>query len=195
MDNMGTNIHVQLEWGRLAMFTQILEALKASTAEVIFFCEHDVLYPKEHFDFIPPKKDVYYYDRNWYKVRTTDDYSIHYEANQLSGLCAYREMLIPEFEERVRRVKEEGWRNSMGYEPGTRGKYRGGFSDNKWEHWHASVPHVDVKHGHNLTTQRWHESQFRNQEHCTGWIKTTADKIPGWSGLMDLLGIPNVHIE
>ena len=189
MDNMGKNIHVDLPWGRVAMFTQILAALEASTAEYVFFCEHDVLYPSEHFDFVPPKKDVFYYDRNWWKVRTTDNYAIHYEANQLSGLCCHRELAIKEFKERVKRINEEGWRNSMGYEPGTRPIRRGGFSDSPWDHWHASVPHIDFKHGHNLTTQRWHESQFRNMEHCTGWLIGTSENIEGWGNVWDFIGL------
>jgi hypothetical protein len=48
----------------LDMFTKILKALEASEAEVIFFAEHDVLYHPKHFDFIPPKRDVFYYNIN-----------------------------------------------------------------------------------------------------------------------------------
>ena len=175
------------------MFKQILTALEASTTDIIFFAEHDMLYPSSHFDFIPPKKDIFYYDRNWWKVRTSDGYCIHYEANQLSGLCAYRELLIKEFKERVRRISLEGWKNTMGYEPGTRGKRRGGFTENQWAYWHAPDPHIDIKHAKNQTHQRWYQKQFKHKENCEGWLTNTADKIPEWPGLMELLGIPHVH--
>lgn len=189
MTNMGTNIHVNMEYGRLAMMTQILAALEASTADIVYFCEHDVLYHSTHFDFTPPERGIFYYDQNWWKVRTDDSYAIHYDANQLSGLCCYRETALPEFRERVRRIQKEGWRSSMGYEPGTRGISRGGFSDSPWASWKAPLPSIDIKHGRNLTTQRWQKENFHNQQNCQGWAETTADKIEGWTGLMDLVGI------
>jgi len=189
MDNMGKNIHVKMEWGRLAMVTQILAALEASDADIIFFCEHDVLYPASHFDIIPEKKDTFYYDRNWWKVRTTDTFALHYEANQLSGMCAYRDILIPEYKERVRRMTVEGWNSSMGYEPGTRGKYRGGFSDSPWESWKAKDPHVDIKHGHNLTSQRWSQDKFRHKENCQGWLEGTSENLPYWGDITGLVDI------
>ena len=189
MSNMGKNVHVKMQPGRLAMFSQVLAALEASTSDIVFFCEHDVLYHPSHFDFIPEKNDTFYYNQNFWKVRTTDDLAIHYDANQLSGLCCYRELAVKEFKERVRRVAAEGWRNSMGYEPGTRGIRRGGFSNNPWKSWKSEFPIVDIKHGHNLTTQRWHQEQFRNKENCTGWLESMVDKIPGWDNLKDLLSI------
>lgn len=188
MDNMGKNIHLPIERGRLAMVKQILVALEASTADIIFWCEHDVLYPSSHFDFTPKKKDVFYYNQNFWKIRTKDNLAIHYDANQLSSLCCDREFAIKEYRERVRVMEIKGWRNSMGYEPGTRGTKRGGFSDYTWESWKSATPLIDIKHGHNLTTQRWHKEQFRNQENCTGWLNSTIDKIEGWTGLKSLLG-------
>ena len=77
----------------------------------------------------------------------------------------------------------------MGYEPGTRGIYRGGFSDNTWKSWKAEFPLIDIRHGHNLTTQRWHKEQFRNQENCTGWLESDIDHISGWSNLRNMLGL------
>jgi len=88
------NIHLPLERGYLTMFKQILAGLEASNADIIFFAEHDVLYHPSHFDFIPPKKDIFYYNQNWWRVRTTDGFAVHWDANQVSGLCAYREHLL-----------------------------------------------------------------------------------------------------
>src|SRR5438309_572664 len=65
----GMGYILDLERGYLTMFKQILTALNASKSDIIYFCEHDVLYPKEHFDFIPPDYDKFYYDLNWWKVR------------------------------------------------------------------------------------------------------------------------------
>ena len=194
LDNMGTNIHVDLPWGRLSMWKQILAALEASTSEYIFFAEHDVLYSPSHFEFTPPRKDTYYYNHNIWKVRLEDDLAIHYHACILSGMCCDRELAIKEFKKRVEVLTAEGkWRSSMGYEPGTRGIRRGGFFDNPWKSWESEVPLVDIKHGHNLTTQRWKKEEYRDQENCTNWEESTADKVPGWTNLIELLKIQQKH--
>ena len=51
------------------MFKQILAGLEALDTDIVFFCEHDVLYYPSHFDFRPLKKDVIYYNTNVWKVR------------------------------------------------------------------------------------------------------------------------------
>ena len=91
--NLGTNIvSPQIKEPKfLDMFTKILKGLEASTAEVIFFAEHDVLYHPSHFKFIPARKDVYYYNTNVWRVRQSDGHSLFCDnLQQLSGLVAYR---------------------------------------------------------------------------------------------------------
>src|SRR3989344_8258379 len=96
-----TNIHFpDLKRGHRAMFKQILGALEKSTADIIFFCEHDVLYHPSHFDFIPQKKDKFYYNQNWWMLRLTDGHAIRYDACKLSALTAYRELLLKEYRKR-----------------------------------------------------------------------------------------------
>ena len=50
------------------MFKQILSALEAQDTDIVYFCEHDVLYDPSHFEFTPPKKDVWYYNVNVWKL-------------------------------------------------------------------------------------------------------------------------------
>jgi glycosyltransferase involved in cell wall biosynthesis len=57
--DFGKNIVLNEKRGYLTMFKQILAGLEASSADIVFLVEHDVLYSKEHFDFIPPKDDVF----------------------------------------------------------------------------------------------------------------------------------------
>src|SRR3990167_6686424 len=48
------------------MTEQILMALENSVADYIFFLEHDMLYHESHFNFIPPRNDLYFYNvQNW----------------------------------------------------------------------------------------------------------------------------------
>jgi len=187
MGKMGKNIHLPLEPGRLTMFKQILAAIENSTSDIIFFCEHDVLYPESHFDFTPTYRNIFYYNQNFWKVGIDHDKAVHYDANQLSGMCCYRELALEEYQKRVERVQTEDWKSSMGYEPGTRGIHRGGISDYLWESWRSKEPLVDIRHSGNLTWQRWSKEQFRNPMNCINWTETTIDKVPGWTGLREIV--------
>jgi len=165
------------ERGYLTMFRQILAGLEASDADVVFFCEHDVLYPEEHFEFVPPKKDVIYYNENVWKVDAETGRALHYWARQTSGLCAYRETLLEHYRKRVALVREKGYSTKMGFEPGTHGR-PGRVDDLTSEGWMSKRPLVDIRHGQNLTPSRWKKEEFRNQKYTEGW--TEADEVPGW---------------
>jgi|CXWL01.1.fsa_nt_gi glycosyltransferase involved in cell wall biosynthesis len=172
------NIHLQLERGYLTMFKQILAGLEASDAEVIFLCEHDVLYHPSHFDFTPKRKGKFYYNRNFWKLRAEDGHALHYDADQVNGLCAYRKLLIQEYKKRVRLVEKHGYPRSMGFEPGTH--------DKRSEFWKSEFPIIDIRHGHNLTKNRWSIDEFRNKKSATNWTETD-DEIEGWGKTTDLI--------
>jgi glycosyltransferase involved in cell wall biosynthesis len=163
----------------LTMFQQILAGLEACDADIVYFCEHDCLYPPEHFLFTPPQKTLDYYNRNWWKVDAETGRALRYDANQTSGLCAYRLLLVEQYRTRVARVQAEGrYARSMGFEPGTKTLSRGGFDDVGHDTWFADRPLIDIRHGANLTPSRWSQDQFRNKRSCLGW--TEADAVPGW---------------
>jgi hypothetical protein len=160
------------------MFKQILGALENSTAKYIFFCEHDVLYHKSHFDFTPPKDDVFYYNNNVWKVRYEDGHALKTDdVNQTSGLCANRELLIEEYRKRVAIVEKEGYHRDMGFEPGTH--------DKRFERWMSEFPNIDIRHDRNLTPNRWRQDQFRDPRYVVGW--TEAKEVPGWGDTLQLM--------
>ena len=167
--HFGKNIHLNLQRGKLTMFKQILAGLEASDADIIFFCEHDVLYHPSHFDFNPPRKDVYYYNNNNYRLKLSDGLAVKYDHKATSQLCASRELLITEYKERVRRVETEGYNRKMGFEPGTRGKRRGGFIDGKSETWESAEPNIDIRHESNLTASKWRPEDFLQKRSCRNW--------------------------
>lgn len=175
------NIHIKEPRCVLTMFKQILAALEASTAEIIFHCEHDCLYPKEHFDFIPPEKDVCYYNLNVIKIDAATGKTLKVDVcRQVSGLCAYRELLVEEYKKRVEIVEKIGYHREMGYEPGTKNLRQGGFSDTNKEDWSSSVPVLDVRHDNNMTRNRFKKDQFRNQKNTIGWTEGNYKEIKGW---------------
>lgn len=180
------NIHFpSLRRGYPAMFKQIMAALEHSTSDIIYFCEHDVLYSPTHFEFTPPDRNTFYYNQNVWYLRLSDGHALHYDVNQLSGLCGYREELYTHFKERYERVVSEGFSRNMGFEPMTHHRV-------KWQHlyhlgtWKSRIPNIDIRHDGNLTSTRWFKSQFRNQRLLKGW-KKTKDKIYGWGKTTDLV--------
>ncbi len=170
------------------MFSQILAALEHSTAEVIYFCEHDVLYHSSHFDFIPANSDTFYYNQNVWWLRTNDGHALHYDVNQLSGLVGFRQPLLTHFQERYETVLKGGFSRKMGFEPMTHHRM-------KWQHvykngsFKSALPNVDIKHGENATGARWDKSQFRDKSLLKNWQEGEVDSIPGWTNLRQLLGI------
>jgi len=183
--DFGTNIHLPLERGYLTMFKQILAGLEASTADVIFFCEHDILYHPSHFDFVPPRKDAFYYNLNVWKVRAGDGHALRVDdCKQTSGLCAWRELLLEHYRKRVERVERDGFDRNMGFEPGTHNPPRG-IDNYGAESYVSRYPNIDIRHDRNLTPNRWNRDQFRNQRYTIGW--TEADEVPGWGNTKKLM--------
>lgn len=176
---------LDLERGYLTMFKQILIGLKGHDTDIVFICEHDVLYHPSHFDFVPPRKDTFYYNENVWFLRLSDGHALHYDVNQVSGLCAYREPLIKHYEERVKLVEKEGYSRRIGFEPMThnRIKWKNKY---RFESWKSKYPNIDIKHGGNLMGARWKKSEFRNQKFTKGWEENDKE-IPGWGNINNLL--------
>lgn len=185
----GQNIVLPLERGYLTMFKQILAGLEAATGDVVFLCEHDILYHPSHFNFLPPRKDVFYYNRNNWKVRYDDGQALFYTCEQTMGLCAYRELLLEHYRRRVARVESDGFNRSMGFEPGKH-QLPNGVDSYGWDFYFSEYPNIDIRHDKNLTSSRWRQDQFRNQKNCQDW--KMADDVPGWGvtkgRFKDLLG-------
>ena len=180
--DFGDNITLNLERDYLTMFKQILAGLEALDTDIVFLCEHDVLYHPSHFEFIPSRKDVYYYNTNIWKVDSKTGHALHYDCQQTSGLCAYRELLLEHYKKRVTRVEREGFTRRMGFEPGTHNRAER-VDDFKAESWQSAFPNIDIRHNQNLTPSRWRQDQFRNQKYCRDWRE--ADEVPGWGVTKD----------
>lgn len=188
----GKNIFMDLERGYLTMAKQILAGLEASDADVIFFCEHDVLYHPSHFDFVPPQKDKYYYNSNVWRVRASDGHALYCDdLQQLSGLVAWKDTLIEHYKKRVDKL-EYAYNQSetdefdfnkyvreMGFEPGTHNREQR-IDDLKSENYKSKFPNLDIRHDSNLTPSRWSKDQFRNDKYTKGWTESRAWEIEGW---------------
>lgn len=179
--DFGDNIVMEgYQSGPLTMFEQILTGLEELDTDIVFFTECDVLYHPSHFDFVPPRKDMYYYNQNCWQVRASDKFAVKYDCKRLSQLCAYRETLIQHYKERIRRCKAEGFSRKMGFEPGSHGRPER-VDDIKSEVWESALPNCDIRHDTNMTASRWRQDQFRSQRSCRNWREGTC---PAWAEVL-----------
>src|SRR5579859_2275007 len=96
--NFGENIVLPMERGLPTMITQITMALEALDTDIVFFLEHDVLYHPTHFDFVPVRDDVYYYNLNNWRWGIKEDFAITYDGlHSLSQLCCSRKLALEHY--------------------------------------------------------------------------------------------------
>lgn len=193
--NFGENIVVEGKPGYPTMIDQIVKALEASIAQYVFFCEHDVLYHKSHFDFLPPKDDIYYYNMNNWRWGYPSEIIIRYDGlTSLSQLCASRQLVLKHFKARQKKMKEmelEKFQKKdpylarvWGYEPGRKKKRNGAFLEEKSGEWNSESPNIDIRHVGTFSTSKMRLEQYIHQP--KNWIETTIDKVSDWK-LRELL--------
>ena len=195
MPHFGKNIHLELERGYLTMTGQIVAGLEAIDTDIVYMCEHDVLYHPSHFDFTPKEKDKYYYNVNSWWLKADDGHCLFFDHRAQSGLCGYKETLLKHYKERLKRIEEltalakdgmvtatsgnliplkEGI-HRLGFEPGTHNRPEK-IDELSCEDYKSEVPIIDVRHSNNLTQNRWSIKQFRSKP--KQWYESF--EIPGW---------------
>jgi hypothetical protein len=188
--NFGKNI--VLEGKKSGVYTwclQIITALENSTADQIFFCEHDYLYHKSHFNFILERDDTYYYNTNVWrwryhteKVVTCDD------IKSLSGLCCNRKLAL-EFFNFYRSIldknqvdkeskKQPRFVREMGFEPGNVNE-KFGFPKRSVASWKSDFPNIDIRHRFCFTNRLTELNQMVRKPNR--WIESNIDHVQGWN--------------
>lgn len=180
IEGFGKNIVLPLERSYLTMFKQILAGIEAMDTDIIFLVEHDVLYSREHFDFTPPDKDKFFYNKANWQVRESDGHAAYWDCKKVSQCCGYRELMLRHYRERVRKVEEFGFTRRMGFEPGTHGRPER-VDDTKSEFFITKIANLDIRHKFNLTASRWNPELFRNKP--KNWTESHVNQLPGWEAL------------
>lgn len=200
MDFGDKNIHFPTKKrGILTMFTQIMAALEHSKSDIIFFCEHDVLYHPSHFDFVPPTDEAYYYNTNVWKLWMDDDVATRTKlCMQVSGLAGYRDLLYGHYQRRVAKILQnqkdilaagepivrDGYSRHMGFEPGGH-MFPRGVDEYPMVPWESKWPIIDIRHGANFTPGKRRPEEFHDQRWTEGW--TESKEIPGWGSVSDIV--------
>lgn len=170
--DFGENYVINMERGVKAYFTQIITALEKSTADIIYFAEHDVLYHPSHFEFIPPSRNKFYYNLNVWRWKYPEDFGVTWDANQVAELCGYRDHLLRWYRSKWDQIQRKGFDRS--YEPG-------GRDENKFENWRSPEPNIDIRHGDNLTKSKWSLSDFRDKTTAKNFKQVS---LPDWVKLI-----------
>ena len=182
----GTNIVRNLDPGYVTMLKQIIAGLEKVKTKYVFFCEHDVLYPKSHFDFTPQRHDIFYYNDNIWRWDYPKDRLITYNRLiSLSSLCVDCEYVLDHYKFRLEVIELNGWdkdkrhepdwARKWGYEPGTKKIKRGGFSNDDFETWQSPEPIIDIRHDKTFSQRKVTLDSFKHAP--TGWRETTIDKL------------------
>lgn len=183
------NIVIDAQRSYPTMVRQIITGLEASSADYVYWCEHDILYPAEHFRFTPPSNDVFHYNANvwrWWIGRPT--VIRHDRMLPLSVMCCCREFALDHYRRRQRMIAELGWNNirsreprwarRIGYEPGTKKMKRGGFSDDDYATWESAVPVIDIRHRDTFSSPKLSLADFT---HAPKWFtEMPVEQVNGW---------------
>lgn len=187
--DFGTNIVVNEKRGYITMIKQITTALENSTAKYVFFCEHDCLYPKSHFDFTPTRDNIFYYNANVWRWLIGCDYAITYDRMiSLSGMCVNRKYALAHYKMRMRKINEYGLdkfqsrepslARKWGYEPGTKKRRRGGLTDDDYQTWMSTKPIIDIRHKCTFSPCKTKLSDFKHQP--INWQEKAITDISSW---------------
>jgi len=146
------------------MVKQIIDCLERSQEDHVFFCEHDVLYNPTHFDFTPPRDDIFYYNSNvWRWDYPKDRYITYDRLICLSGMCVNRLFALDHFKRRLKVIPDNDVLcRKMGYEPGTKKIRRGGFSDDDFNTWQSAKPLIDIRHDKTFSPRKVELKDFKH---------------------------------
>src|SRR3990167_3919477 len=179
------------------MVKQILTALEVSSADVVFFSEHDVLYHPSHFDFTPDRNDTFYYNTNDWRWDYPHDRAITSDSlTSRSMLCCNRALALKHYRTRLDTIimkkldehegREPDWARRWGYEPGTKRTKRGGFSNDKSEYWKSKYPNIDIRHSKTFSRRKVHLDDFKHAPNEETWREVKLDEILGWQNVKEL---------
>lgn len=185
--DFGRNIVVGGKKGYVTMMLQIITALEESTAKYVFFTEHDVLYPPEHFDFTPPRDDIFYYNANNYRWELGSTTAIRHDRMlPLSVMCCNRKLALKFYQYRWQKMEEIGMKEfdnpqssvmrKFGFEPGTKKKKRGGLTDDDFDTWYSKEPVIDIRHKGTFSPKKCTLESFTHKP--SGWKTININELP-----------------
>jgi hypothetical protein len=159
----GENIVLDMEPGKRAYYKQIAAGLKACTADVIYFCEHDCLYHPSHFQLLPNLHPIMF-NRNQYRCLAYGAHKTTDKDHFMSALIGRREVLAERMQKKQGFVMEE---------------YAGTL------HLKGTVPILDIRHKKCASTPYFRSWKDLIQRPM--WMKRkTVHTLPYWGNVYKL---------
>ena len=183
--DFGHNICVgKMERCSLTISKQMMEALKVVETDFIAMAEHDCLYTKEHFDFVPQDKETFWYNEHVYMLQYSSVNNPQYNGmfsffrgrKVNSQLICGAEVMIKATQDRIDMMGDPAWYKKypsgrigeagvMDYDHAmklSRGKsvahvrerLKKYISEYRGENWRTKIPNVDIRHSGNFTKNR-----------------------------------------
>lgn len=183
--DFGENICVgELERNSLSINLQMMEGLKKVKTDFIAIAEHDCLYTKEHFSFIPSDLNTFYYNVNVWMLQCYSDRSPEYnglfswfrDRKANSQLVVGTEIMIKATQDRIDIMSDPAWiakhptgrvgeAGAMNYDHAMRlcngksvahikPKLQSYLNKYQGRNWKSKLPNVDIRHKDNFTKNR-----------------------------------------
>jgi len=150
--------------------TQLMVGISVIQTGIVYIVEHDVLYHPSHFKLVPLNPRMGYFDTNrWIGVLADDCYynwvkTSPFGLRALSMLCGHADFLLEHMGRLAIRVWN-GWKHQI----------------TPWDCTDclsAEGSSVDIRHGHNLTTdEKWRRSDV------------SVESLDPWGRLSEALGV------
>ncbi|MBE3140932.1 MAG: hypothetical protein IMZ53_10145 [Thermoplasmata archaeon] len=100
--DLGINICLgEIGRSHLSMYSQILRGVEEAKTPYISLVEHDCLYSPEHFNWIPPQEDVFYYNLNVWFVNWSSGKYYYQRRRVLSQLICGREIALKAIQDKI----------------------------------------------------------------------------------------------
>lgn len=145
--DFGYNICVG-DIGRSALniYRQATLGAKNAKTKFVAFCEDDILYSAEHFNYVPSENTFAYDDNIWNIYTWTKPPVFSYKGRRnMNGLICERELFITVMDERFKKYNEDNFPTHLFGEPGKYEKQLG-VKENKWEFYPTKEPSVAFSH-------------------------------------------------
>ena len=183
--DFGRNICVGvLPRSSLTINIQMMKALEVVNTEFIAIAENDCLYTPEHFSFIPPDKNISWYNENvWVMQYYSKDnpqyngmFSFFKKRKANSQLICSTNIMIRSTQDRIDIMDDPAWisrypsgrvgeQGAMDYDHAmrlasgeglrhVREKLKDYVTGYKGENWRTRLPNVDIRHNNNFTKNR-----------------------------------------
>jgi hypothetical protein len=172
---------IQTEPSRASnVYWQMLKAAKLATTKYIGVAEDDSLYVQDHFNFIPPRDDTFYYNCSRWSLFTWSTPMYSWRDRKTNAcLIANRELVIEALEERFAKYPNGTPDGATGELGRARTDKALGLTKRKEAYFYTNNPIIQVDHEFGLDE--------RSKRHRKNWGSLRAYDIPTWGKAEDVI--------